>query len=119
VVNPRHLWEVRPAPHLRVWDRRTYLAMRRALRGRGGRRRRSRFAGDAAPSRNERRPTRMLSGTMACECGQELKEIRGGRNAAYGCYHGYFGGLHGCTMNTPKAPQSSRRRWSSSCASKC
>ena len=105
VVNPRKVWKRWRDPRLQVWDRRTYLAVRRVLRGRGGRRRRrrSQFAADARPSRNERKPTRLLSGTMACRCGQELKEVRGGHNAAYGCYHGYFGGTHGCTMGTAKA----------------
>jgi DNA invertase Pin-like site-specific DNA recombinase len=103
IENVRKDWQRRDAPELRVWDRRTYRAMRRALRGAGGgRRRRSRFAANARVSRNERRPRRLLAGIMKCECGQELKQVRGGPNASYACYHGYFG-THGCTMTTAKA----------------
>ena len=80
IVNPRGDWQVQAVPHRRVRDRGTYLAIRRKIRGRPGRR--SRFARQGRPSRNERRPRRMLAGLMACQCGEELKEVRGGRNAA-------------------------------------
>jgi hypothetical protein len=107
IRNPRSQWLVQPAPHLKVWDRRTYLAMRRKLRGGGsiGRgRRRSRF-GDrtAPPSAAERRPKRLSAGLLQCDCCDgEMKEVRGGKHASYACYRGYFHN-RGCTMSIAKA----------------
>jgi DNA invertase Pin-like site-specific DNA recombinase len=99
VINPRPEWVVREDLALRVWDERTYRRVRRRLYEP---RRASAFRGRARRSRNEVRPTRLLSGTLACQCGKELKEARGGRNAAYCCFDG-LQGLHGCTTGTVKA----------------
>ena len=110
--NPRSEWIITRAPQLRAWTDKLWTKVRkRAAAAKQLRRDRQRNVdqqgqnkggGSVAGERNADAPTTLLSGTLFCECGQELKLVRSGEHAAMGCFHGLYG-LHGCTMNTVKA----------------
>lgn len=113
VRNPHREWEVESAPHLRVWSYALWKKIRRRAYAIDERRRQRKAqrrdpaapdtgGGSVAGARNADAPTTLLSGTLFCECGAELKLVRSGDHAAMGCYDGRDG-LHGCTMTTVKA----------------
>jgi DNA invertase Pin-like site-specific DNA recombinase len=110
--NPHREWQIKLTPELRVWSDELWKKIRRRAYAIDEKRRerKQKLAGAAADkgggsvagARNADAPTTLLSGTLFCECGQELKLVRSGKHAAMGCFSGRDG-LHGCTMNTVKA----------------
>jgi site-specific DNA recombinase len=93
--NPKDQWIVQEVPHLRLFSDELWEKIQSRLHeAQKGPYNRS--------NRNADSPTTLLSGILECQCGQDLKLLRSGRHAVFGCLHGQAG-LCGCTMNTAKA----------------